>query len=182
MKIHIQSLSIAALILLSVALPQNSPAQASPPDAPTGGRERLLMDFDWRFALGNANDPARDFDPGSSFFSYLAKAGNGAGAAAADFDDHTWRVVNLPHDWAVELPFSDRGSGSHGYKAVGLNFPENSVGWYRKRFSFPHPIPANASRSNLKARIVTRRSGSMAFTWDAPPAVTPVSVMTSRTI
>ena len=137
MKIHIQSLSIAALILLSVALPQNSPAQASSPDAPAGGRERLLMDFDWRFALGNANDPARDFDPGSSFFSYLAKAGNGAGSAAADFDDHTWRVVNLPHDWAVELPFSDRGSGSHGYKAVGLNFPENSVGWYRKRFFIP---------------------------------------------
>ena len=137
MKIHIRALSVAATILLSAALPQKSPAQTSPPDAATCGRERLLMDFDWRFALGNATDPARDFDPGSSFFTYLAKAGNGAGAAAVNFDDRSWCVVNLPHDWAVELPFSDRGSGSHGYKAIGRNFPENSVGWYRKKFFVP---------------------------------------------
>src|ERR1039458_1914675 len=25
------------------------------------GRERLLLDFGWRFHLGNANDPAKDF-------------------------------------------------------------------------------------------------------------------------
>jgi len=29
--------------------------------APTGLRERLSMDFGWRFALGNANDPDNDF-------------------------------------------------------------------------------------------------------------------------
>jgi len=95
------------------------------------------MDFDWRFAFGNATDPSKDFDPANSFFSYLAKAGLAAGAAAADFDDRGWRTLNLPHDWAVELPFDRRGSASHGYKAVGRNFPETSVGWYRKRFFIP---------------------------------------------
>jgi len=29
--------------------------------APTGLRERLSMDFGWWFALGNANDPDKDF-------------------------------------------------------------------------------------------------------------------------
>jgi len=137
MKIHIKVLSLATIVLLSGALPQETTAQTSPLDAVNSGRERLLMDFDWRFAFGNANDPARDFDPGSSFFSYLAKAGNGSGGAATDFDDRGWRTVNLPHDWAVALPFSDHASGSHGYKALGRSFPENSVGWYRKTFSIP---------------------------------------------
>ena len=102
-------------------------------------REKLLLDFNWRFSFGNAADPAKDFDPApaSQQFSYFAKAGNGVGAAAANFDDRGWRMLNLPHDWAVEVPFSERGSGSHGYKAIGKNFPEWSVGWYRKTFSIP---------------------------------------------
>ncbi|HVM59769.1 MAG TPA: beta-galactosidase GalA [Verrucomicrobiae bacterium] len=103
----------------------------------SGGRERLRMDFGWRFAFGHATDPSRDFDPAGSFFTYFAKAGTAAGAAAMDFDDRGWRVLNLPHDWAVEVPFDGRGRGSHGYKAIGRNFPETSVGWYRKKFFIP---------------------------------------------
>ena len=30
------------------------------------------------------------------------------------------------------------GAGSHGYKAIGRNFPQNSVGWYRKSFTIPN--------------------------------------------
>ena len=101
-------------------------------------RERLLMDPNWRFALGHATDVAKDFDPHSTGgFSYFAKTGFGAGASGSKFDDSGWRKVTLPHDWAVELPFSEKGSGSHGSKAIGVNFPENSVGWYRKTFSLP---------------------------------------------
>jgi beta-galactosidase len=100
-------------------------------------RERINFDAGWRFALGHATDPGRDFDPAPETFTYFAKAGFGAGAAAPDFDDSGWRVLDLPHDWAVELPFSERGSGSHGFKAIGRNFPEHSVGWYRKKFHVP---------------------------------------------
>ncbi|MBN1886913.1 MAG: beta galactosidase jelly roll domain-containing protein [Thermoflexales bacterium] len=53
------------------------------------------------------------------------------------FDDRAWRTLDLPHDWCVELPFDARGGHSHGYKAIGRAFPENSVGWYRRRFFVP---------------------------------------------
>jgi beta-galactosidase len=54
------------------------------------------------------------------------------------FDDSSWQDVVVPHDWAAALPFaagppvkdSDRGA-AHGFKAIGRDFPENSIGWYR---------------------------------------------------
>jgi beta-galactosidase len=100
-------------------------------------REKLLMDFGWRFAFGHPSDSRKDFNYGTAYFSYLAKAGNGDGAAAVNFDDRAWRKLNLPHDWAVEQPFSANASFSHGFKAIGKNFPEASVGWYRKNFFIP---------------------------------------------
>ena len=48
-----------------------------------------------------------------------------------------WKTVNLPHDWVVDLPYAKEASHSHGYKAVGYKFPENSVGWYRKSITVP---------------------------------------------
>lgn len=119
-------LSLAAIVIFA--------ASAVAGNAP---RERLLMDNNWRFALGHASDVKKDFDHATSGFSYFAKTGFGSGASAADFNDRGWRQINLPHDWAVELPFSERGSGLHGFKAIGRNFPESSVGWYRKFFKIP---------------------------------------------
>ena len=87
-------------------------------------RERLLMDFGWKFHLGN------DWGPGVS----LAKAGTGFGPASMSFSDASWRSVNLPHDWAVELPFDKRADMSHGFKAIGEAFPQNSIAWYRRTF------------------------------------------------
>lgn len=120
-----------------------------------GPRERTSLDFDWRFALGHASDPAKDFGFGANQRTF-AKAGASApswwvaAAAQKDFDDSAWKPVTLPHDWAVELPFANnpdyKPSGkpddedlraAHGYKALGREFPENSVGWYRKSFALP---------------------------------------------
>ncbi len=95
------------------------------------------MDFGWRFALGHAFNPEKDFDHGTGYFSFFAKTGYGDGPAAPGFDDRAWRVLDLPHDWAVELPFKSTAGHSHGYKAIGRGFPGNSVGWYRKRFFIP---------------------------------------------
>lgn len=100
-------------------------------------REHLLMDFGWRFSLGNSADFAKDFYNGTSDFTWFAKAGYGDGSAAANFEDRVWREVDLPHDWAVELPFSAEASHSHGYKTIGWKYPENSVGWYRKTIFIP---------------------------------------------
>jgi beta-galactosidase len=115
------------------------------------GRERLLMDSNWLFALGHAYDTDKDFKHGTSYFSYWTKTGYGDGPAAGNFDDRAWRTINLPHDWAVEMPFDSKGGHSHGYKAVGRNFPQNSVGWYRKKFSIPE--------SDLGRRIVIEFDG-----------------------
>ncbi len=103
----------------------------------TSPREHLLMDKGWRFALGHATDTYLDYGHATGFFSYFAKAGYGDGPAAHKFDDRSWRLLDLPHDWAVELPFSEKASYSHGFKALGKNFPAASIGWYRKHFNIP---------------------------------------------
>ena len=90
-------------------------------------RERLLLDFGWKFHLGNEWGIAQS----------LAKAGTGSGPASMSFSDASWRTVNLPHDWAVELPFDSQADGSHGFKPVGPGFPQNSVAWYRRSFELP---------------------------------------------
>jgi len=98
-----------------------------------GPRERLLLDFDWKFFQGHGTDPARDLGFGANQGDF-AKSGS-FGFATAKFDDSKWRSLNLPHDWAVELPFvHDDGVKDHGYKPLGRRYPETSVGWYRKTF------------------------------------------------
>ncbi|RYY02576.1 MAG: glycoside hydrolase family 2 protein [Gammaproteobacteria bacterium] len=101
------------------------------------GRERISIDNDWKFSLGHATDPSKDFGHGTGYFSYLAKTGFGDGPAAVAFDDRAWRAVNIPHDWVVEQPFDGNASPSHGSKTVGPRFPQNSVGWYRHKFEIP---------------------------------------------
>jgi beta-galactosidase len=102
------------------------------------GRERLLLDFGWRFHFGNANDPAQDFQFGNGRAGSFQKTGNFLPAGAIAFDDGDWKTVNLPHDWAVELPFQkDPALASKGYYPLGRNYPATSVGWYRRVFELP---------------------------------------------
>lgn len=103
----------------------------------TSSREHINIDKNWKFAFGHPYDTSKDFNTGIAYFSYLAKAGFGDGAASADFDDRSWRKLNLPHDWAVEQGFSEKASFSHGFKAIGRNFPDKSIGWYRKKITIP---------------------------------------------
>jgi beta-galactosidase len=96
-------------------------------------REKLLFDFGWRFQFGNNDDPARDLGFGKNQEGF-AKTGD-FGFAKVGFDDSKWRKLNLPHDWAVELPFVwDDSLASHGFKPLGRKYPETSVGWYRREF------------------------------------------------
>jgi beta-galactosidase len=107
-------------------------------DAPgaVAPRERLLMDFDWKFQFGHGSDPARDLGFGSKQEDF-AKSGDFK-FATEKFDDSKWRGLNLPHDWAVELPFvRDESLQGHGYKPLGRKYPETSVGWYRRAFDIP---------------------------------------------
>src|SRR5262245_25885081 len=72
-------------------------------------RKTLSFDAGWAFALG---------DPAS--------------AQAPEFDDSSWRKLDLPHDWSIEGDF-DRNAPAGGAGA----FLPTGIGWYRKRFTLP---------------------------------------------
>ncbi len=121
MKITSARVLLSVHLLLAAAGLNLFAASAASP------RERLLLDSGWKFHLGN------DWGIGQN----LAKAGSGSGPASVWFSDASWRTVNLPHDWAVELPFDKSADGAHGFKALGHEFPSNSVAWYRRTFELP---------------------------------------------
>ena len=67
-------------------------------------REKILFNFDWKFKLGET-----------------------ANAEKTDFDDSNWRMLDLPHDYQIEMPWNDKANRSRGFKDM-------STGWYRKTF------------------------------------------------
>jgi len=73
----------------------------------TAGRSEINFDTDWRFILG---DNERAAEPG--------------------FDDRSWRLLDLPHDWSIEGSVDQNAptGGSGGYLPSG-------IGWYRKHFT-----------------------------------------------
>ena len=127
----------AGALAIGVAASAGSNAGAQVLPSPDYSPRRRVRLDSWRFHLGHAADPARDFGFGRDQRTF-AKAGDSALAARPDFDDSQWSDIVVPHDWAVALPFaqgpvakdSDRGA-AHGFKAIGRDFPQNSIGWYR---------------------------------------------------
>lgn len=55
------------------------------------------------------------------------KAGEASGAAALQYNDSDWGLLDLPHDWMVELPFDQNAIPSQGYWPCGIS-------WYRRSF------------------------------------------------
>jgi len=130
---------LAVYVFAAVGLlAENSPA----------GRERLLFDAGWKFHYGNAADPAKDFDYGAGNDLQKVggygdgtdptKAATASGMGSVKFDDSDWQAVNLPHDWAVALPFDRNAGKNQGFRPLGRAFPGTSIGWYRRVF----PVPA----------------------------------------
>jgi beta-galactosidase len=129
--------AVSANTALSAGVASAAPAT---PDAGPGSspRERLLLDSGWRFSLGHAEDPARDFGYGGGKGETFAKSGFLFPPANIKYDDSAWKKVDLPHDWAVDLPFvDDQDLYSHGCKPLGRKYPATSVGWYRRIFDIP---------------------------------------------
>ena len=115
---------------------QASAVSADETQRGTAHRERLLLDSGWRFHFGHANDPTKDFSFGRS--GTFSKTGNFIAPGRANYDDAEWKAVDLPHDWAVELPFqNDPALQSRGFYPMGRNYPETSIGWYRRVFELP---------------------------------------------
>jgi beta-galactosidase len=110
-------------------------------EASEGGlapREKLLLDSGWRFSLGHADDPAHDFGFAGGDGETFSKSGSFFMPGEAKFDDSAWKKVDLPHDWAVDLPFeNDKNLVSQGSKPLGRKYPATSIGWYRRVFDIP---------------------------------------------
>ena len=102
-------------------------------------RETILLDKGWKFMLGHAANPKKDFGCGTEYFNYLTKASSihNEGPYVQKFDDSSWQEVQIPHDWVATLPYASEASHSHGYKTVGWKYPETSIGWYRKTLTIP---------------------------------------------
>ena len=100
--------SVLHALNLSAALSFASAALAGAESAPSP-RESIPLDNGWRFHLGD--DPA---------------------ARRPDFDDTSWRTLDVPHDWSIEGPVNPppEGEGNGGYFSHG-------IGWYRKSFTLP---------------------------------------------
>lgn len=149
-----RALRRAMIILLTLACGGVGPAMARA-DSP---RERLRFDSGWRFHLGDAPDAGNQFDYSEPknltktevFEVGLAdklatnlpdpvatNLGGNVSFVRPDFDDRNWRSLDLPHDWAVEMPFSTNADLKHGFKTVGTKCPEGSIGWYRREFDLP---------------------------------------------
>lgn len=105
---------------------------------PGAGRERLLFDFGWRFHFGDARSAENDFGFGNGERGNFQKTGGFLAASSLAYDDSKWTPVDLPHDWAVELPFQhDPALRSRGFHPIGRDYPATSVGWYRRVFEIP---------------------------------------------
>jgi beta-galactosidase len=85
-----------------------------------------------------ASNRETSFDSGWCFLRADAP-----GAEAPGFDDASWRVLDLPHDWSIEdLPSTNDAppspfnpSMSAGGAATG--YVVGGTGWYRKHFTLP---------------------------------------------
>jgi beta-galactosidase len=120
-------------------------------------RERQLLDANWKFHFGDADN-----------------------AQQLDFDDSAWRPVNLPHDWSIEgAPQADAPAGG-----AGAYLP-TSVGWYRRHFITPSRL--NDQRLAIEFEGVYHRCevwlngqplgrhayGYTPFTFDLTPHLNP---------
>jgi len=96
------------------------------------------LDFGWLFHFGHADDPAKDYGFGDGRSGNFMKTGNFLPAGALTFDDSDWKPLDLPHDWAVELPFeNDPALVYKGFYPLGWTYPATSVGWYRRVLELP---------------------------------------------
>ncbi len=101
--------SMMLLILVACPLPGIAANASVVTTSPAPVRITMSFDAGWRFQKGDA-----------------------AGAEQSEYDDATWRVLDVPHDWSIEGPFDkDNPTGGAG------GFLPAGIGWYRKHFNLP---------------------------------------------
>ncbi|MEO6719544.1 MAG: glycoside hydrolase family 2 TIM barrel-domain containing protein, partial [Ferruginibacter sp.] len=72
-------------------------------------RSKISFDNNWKFILDSVND-----------YSKLSA------------NVKSWRTLNVPHDWSIELPFDSTSPTGNGGGAL-----RGGMGWYTKEFTMP---------------------------------------------
>ena len=89
---------ILAICLLAMSCTRKDVDLSNKFDISNTPRERISMDFDWRFHLGHTSDIERDFMFGNARIFVKTGSSNRGGRALSathkDFDDNAWRKVN----------------------------------------------------------------------------------------
>ncbi len=86
-------------------------------EAQNSSRSRELFNQGWKFIkFFNASTDAATSDREPE------------GLQLPSANDSNWRTLDLPHDWAIEGPFSDTLENNTGL------LPWKGIGWYRKHF------------------------------------------------
>ena len=99
------------MILVTVCISSALLAQESP-------RSRESFDLGWKFIkYFNASNDAVTTDKEPENLQLPS------------VNDNAWRSLDLPHDWAIEGPFSDTLENNTGL------LPWKGIGWYRKHFT-----------------------------------------------
>jgi beta-galactosidase len=112
-------------------------------------QNKINLDEDWKFHLGNSSDPSKDFNYGNVLLFHKSNVFETT-VIHPKFADSSWSKITIPHDWVVSQPFvksETHEMDSHGYKPVGAVYPETSIGWYRKHFKI------NKSSSNKRIEL-----------------------------
>src|SRR3954469_17585276 len=114
-----------ATSLLYDVRPQPVARGAAPPTLPTPSEPSVIKR--WILPTGNAFVK----DPGRRAIRPAGNPGGDTAYVAPGFDDRSWRIVRVPHDYAIEGPFSATGGGGMG------RLPSAGVSWYRTHLNIP---------------------------------------------
>jgi len=141
-------LPLAATIVVASMLAASVSRQQAERVNPTPVRKRQSINESWKFTR---NDPPNTNGLAySAIKSWVLPTGNrflkdasrqverpsgnlgvDVSYAQPEFDDRSWRAVDLPHDFAIEGPFNTQGGGGMG------RLPSAGVAWYRKHLDIP---------------------------------------------
>ncbi len=98
------------LLLLLVFLISCQATEKNTADEYQSPRERINIDFDWQFHLGDISE-----------------------AKTPGFDTSAWRTLDLPHDWSIEGEYNE----NHPAGIAG-GFLPTGIAWYRKNINWNH--------------------------------------------